>query len=138
MRFMVVRSVRAALLATTLLCADAWAQSQSPDAARSAELKKKGDDLLHASSFKEAVAAYDEAYKLDPNPAILYNRSRALEGLAEWVEALDALEKFSRDARPDLKARVPKLDALLAEQRAHVSTLAITSPVSGATVAVRE
>lgn len=134
-----MRSVRAALLATTLLSTHAWtAWAQSPDAARSAELKKKGDDLLHASNFKEAIAAYDEAYKLDPNPAILYNRSRSLEGLGEWVQALEALEKFSNDASPDLKARVPKLDALMAEQRSHVSSLAITSPVSGAIVSVRE
>src|SRR5438093_1581496 len=103
-----------------------------------AGLKQHGDELLHASDFKGALAAYDEAYKLEPNPAILYNRSRALEGLGLWVDALAALEQFVRDASPELKARVPKLDALLSEQRGHVSMLAVTSPVTGALLVVQE
>lgn len=128
---------RGLIVAFAILCgvSPAFAQT-TPE--RSAELKRHGDELLHASDFKGAVGAYDEAYRLDPNPAILYNRSRALEGLGEWAEALGALEQFAREASPDLKARVPKLDALMSEQRAHVSLLAVTSPITGATIVVRE
>ena len=121
-----------ALLVITL---PAVARAQAPATlAPYQEMKRRGDDLLDARRFAEALAAYDAAYAADPRPSILYNRGRALEFLARYPEALDSIRRFSREAPPDIRARVPGLAQLLAELEARVSTLTIQCDVAGARV----
>lgn len=114
----------------------AYAQANKADQAKAAELKKRGDDLVHQSKFKEALEAYDQSFALVPNPAIYYNRARALESMEDYPAALDAFEKFAANAPPDLKARVPNLDKMTADVASHVATLIIKCPVDGAIVTV--
>jgi PEGA domain len=104
------------------------------DEARAAELKKQGDDLVHEAKFREALELYDQSFALVPNPAIHYNRARALQSVGDFPAALEAFEKFVATAAPDLKARVPNLDKMVADVAAHVATLVITCKVDGATV----
>lgn len=115
-----------------------FAQPTKVDEAKAAEMKKQGDDLVHASKFKEALEKYDASFALVPNPAIHYNRARALQNLQDWVGALDAFEKFVATAPPDLRAKVPNLDKTIAEVQQHVSTLVIKCDVPGATILVGE
>ncbi len=115
-----------------------WAQATKADEAKAAELKKQGDDLVHASKFKEALTKYEESFAIVPNPAIHYNRGRALQKLEDYPGALDALDKFVATAPPDLRAKVPNLDKTIAEIEAHVSTLVVKCDVPGATVALRK
>jgi hypothetical protein len=104
--------------------------------ARIAELKKRGDEQLESKHYAEALAAYDEAYAIAPNAALLYNRGRALQFLGRFPEALEAIERFALDAPPELRERVPGLPRLLDDLRARVGTLVITTPVEGARVLV--
>jgi len=121
------------------LSAPAWAQpAASPaDQARAATLKKEGDALVHASKFHEALEKYDASFAIVPNPAIHYNRGRALQGLGDFPAALDELDRFVATAPPELKVKVPNLDKTMAEIAAHVSTLVIRCEVPGASVSVR-
>jgi hypothetical protein len=118
-----------ALLALVTFTLPARAQD-----ARAAELKKKADQLFDDKRYEEAVAAYDEAYAAHANAAVLFNRGRALQFLARYPAALDSIQRFSREAPPDVRARVPGLAALLADLEAHVSTLTIHCEVTGARV----
>lgn len=104
--------------------------------AKSSALKSQGDDAMQRLDYGKALALYDEAYALDKNPALLYNRGRALQALQRFPDALDALEAFEREAPDELKARVPKLRELVNEVRARVSALVLTANVSGARVVV--
>jgi hypothetical protein len=122
-------------LLLVLVTATAHAQTTPPQDA--AGLKQLGDDAMHAMHFREALQAYDAAYALKPDAAILYNRARALEGLGEYPGALDALMQFERDAPDAMKARVPKLVELEADLRGRVATLAVHCPIPGATVLLR-
>ncbi len=119
------------------LTTPAWADASKADQARASELKKQGDDLVHASKFKEALEKYDASFALVPNPAIQYNRGRALQGLQDFPGALDALDKFVATAPPDLRAKVPNLDKTIAEIASHVATLVIHCEVAGASVTLR-
>jgi hypothetical protein len=119
------------------LSAPVWAAPTKADETRAAELKKQGDDLMHASQFKEALQKYDESFAIVANPAIQYNRGRALEKLADYPAALDALEKFSATASPELRAKVPNLDKTMAEIESHVATLVVRCDVPNATISVR-
>src|SRR5262245_56384611 len=71
---------------------------------RAAELKKKGDDAMVSLRYGDALAAYEEASALVDDPALLYNRGRALQGLGQFPEALEQLEAFQAKAPPELKA----------------------------------
>lgn len=108
------------------------------DRERAAALKKKADAAMDAYKFLDAIEGYDEAYALSHDPAILYNRGRALQALGRFPEALDALESFQKEASPELIAKVPKLSELLYDVRLHVSHLTVVCNVAGAKVRVRD
>ena len=101
-----------------------------------AELKRVGDDAMATFKFAEALAAYEQAYELEPLPALLFNRGRALQLLDRLPEALEAFERFKRDAPPDLLAKVPKLEQLIGDVRAQVGTIEVVTKVVGAEVVI--
>jgi hypothetical protein len=105
---------------------------------RAGEIKKRGDDAMVSLRYADALAAYEEASALVDDPAFVYNRGRAQQMLGNYPEALALFEAFRSNAPDELKARVSGLDSLLADVRARVSTLTITSNVAGARVLVRE
>lgn len=115
----------------------ALAQAPTAEAGAAAELKDAGDQAMRRLAYGAALERYREAYAIAPDPALLYNMGRALQALGRHPEALEQMEAFARDAPPELKARVPKLDELLSELRAKVSTLELVSNVAGARVLVR-
>ena len=116
----------------------AWAQTVPGEASLPAgtpdEDKRHGDEAMVALRYQEALAYYRRAFDATKSPALLYNMGRAYEGLAEFPKALDALEEFTDKAPPELKARVPKLDELVADVRKRVATMIISAPVSGAEI----
>lgn len=121
------------VLVAVLLVSPATAQS----AQRASELKTQGDALVHELRYREAIASYDAAYAISHDPAILYNRGRAYDALGEAPQALDEFEEFVRVAPTELKAKVPRLDELLAATRARVATVLVHCSVDGATLFVR-
>lgn len=132
--------VLATLLVTTSLPRAALAQgapsaAAGPSASADDE-KRQGDEAMIALRYQEALTHYRRVYEATKNPALLYNMGRAYEGLAEFPKALDSLEEFVEKASPELKARVPKLDALVTDVRNRVATMIISSPVSGAEIRV--
>lgn len=126
------------LLVTTPSVALAQNPPEGPPAsALSAdEEKRQGDEAMVSIRYEEALAHYRRAYEANKNPALLYNMGRAYEGLADFPKALEALEEFSEKAPPELKARVPKLEALLTDVRNRVATVIVSAPVAGAEIRV--
>jgi hypothetical protein len=119
----------------------ARAQAVEPSAeerARALELKRTGDAAMESMHYRDAVDAYVQAYAITKDPALLYNRGRALQAVGDFPGALEALEGFDASAGPALKSRVPKLGELLAEVRSKVATLNVTCNVAGARVLVRD
>jgi hypothetical protein len=136
------RGLRAALAGSP-----AWAQQPTPHEApppdadkleRAKALKAQGDAAMDSGRPADAIIAYSAAYELSADPALLYNRGRALQALTEYPRALDELERFDREAPADLKAKVPKLGELIAELRQKVTTLTVVCSVQGARVLLRE
>jgi hypothetical protein len=138
------RGALALLLATTLISTAtprwAWAQTApgnqpaGGDTSSADDAKRRGDEAMIAIRYEEALAHYRRAYEQTKNPALLYNMGRAYEGLADFPNALDALDEFAVKASPELKARVPKLDELLNDVRRRVATMIVSSPVTGAEI----
>lgn len=98
-------------------------------------LKAEGDAAMDRLDFQQALDKYNQAYDKSHDPAILYNRARALQSLNRMPEALDELERFERDAPADLKGKVP-LTQLLGEYRGRVGVISLKTDVAGARVLV--
>lgn len=113
------------------------ARAQNPDE-RAMAMKRRGDELQVQKHYSEALQAYDDAYAVSPLPVLLYNRGRVLQFLGRYAEALSSIERFAREAPPELRARAAGLDGVLAELRANVTTLSIACNVHGARVLVRD
>lgn len=131
--------LRTPLLVAAILVAAAplprSARAQAPPAAESYDdLKRRGDEAMIALRYGDALDLYRRAYEASRTPALLYNMGRAYEGLGDFPRALEALEEFAEKAPPELKARVPKLDQLLADVRRRVSTVVISCSVAGADI----
>jgi tetratricopeptide (TPR) repeat protein len=101
------------------------------------ELKAAGDAAMQSLRYADALASYERATEIEPNPILLFNRARALQALQRFPEALDHFEAFQREASPQLLARAGELDALIARLRQQTSTLEVLCNVKGATVLVR-
>ncbi len=104
--------------------------------ARAAELKSRADVAMDQRHYDDAIAIYTQAYEVFPDPALLYNRSRAHEARGEYPDAFVDLEKFSNTASPELRGRVPRLTDLLLELRNKITTFELTCNVAGARVLV--
>jgi hypothetical protein len=100
--------------------------------ATAARLKTEGDAKRDELHYEEAIALYDKSYAIVPNPAILYNKARALEFIGEYPRALELLEEFSQKASPELKAKVNGLEKVIADVTARVATLRIVCNIEAA------
>lgn len=140
----------ASVLATSIAFATATATAAAPPpppaaapevvtpAARAAALKEQGNQSMLDMRYVDALAAYEESLTLAPGDVtLLYSVARARELLGDFPEALTAIERFAAEAPASVKTRVGKLDALLAELRARVSTLTIKCNIAGARILVR-
>lgn len=108
------------------------AQAQ-PAAGPADALKAEGDALMDNIRYGDALAKYEEAYKLSANPALLYNMGRALEAMSRFPEALDMLRAFDAKATPELHAKVPNLKQLLDEVEGRTTLLTVEAP-AGASI----
>jgi hypothetical protein len=100
------------------------------------DLKRQADAAFDSKHYDEALRLYDAAYALSPQPSIFYNRGRVHQYLAHYPLALAELERFQREAPPDVMAKVPAFQAILADVRKHVATLNVDCAVAGAHVLV--
>lgn len=118
----------------------ARADDASIDAKReqmAADLRARADAAMDGGSFADAVVSYRASYEMSRNPALLYNIASAYERLGDYPRALSYLEQFSHVAPADLKARVPRLDDLIASVRAKLARVVVRCNVPGARVLVR-
>ena len=109
------------------------------DEQRAATLRDTGNQAMLDMRYVDALSAYQQALALSPNySGVLYSIARAHQLLGEFAEALTTLEAFDREATPEMRAKVGRLDRLLAELRARVGVLQLSCNVSGARVLLRD
>jgi hypothetical protein len=111
---------------------------RNPNEGRAAVLRAAGNQAMLEMRYVDALAAYQQSAVLAPDyTGVLYSIARAHQLLGEFAEALKTLERFEREASPEMKAKVGGLDRLFAELRGRVGTLELSSNVSGARVLLR-
>jgi PEGA domain len=136
----VARALCFALSVTTtaLFVSPAFAQAPSAEVKEQAKkLKAEADKAMDDIQYADALKKYSAAFELTHDPALIYNRARAYGALNQYPAAVAELERFAREAPPELKAKVPGLDQLLADFKNHTSQVTITCNVT-ANVLVRD
>ncbi|TKD04413.1 PEGA domain-containing protein [Polyangium fumosum] len=136
--------VLATTFAEAALAAEPQAAPPAPAAqdpalvARAKERKAEGDKAMDKLRPLDALAAYTEAYALNPEPALLYNMGRALEALDRLPEALEKLTAFRAQAPAELLAKVPGLNDRITNLEKRLSRLTVKVNVEGARILVRD
>jgi hypothetical protein len=126
-----------ALAAASIVCAALLGSRPclAGDPAKEAEaLHARGNAAIASGRPADALADYEAAYRLKPRPALLYNQARAHQALTNYATALTLLERFEREASPELRSEVSGLSELLAELRDRIHTLTLPCNVAGAEV----
>ncbi len=98
----------------------AASEQRGGDTASARELFQKGQAAYRRGDYDEAITHWEAAYRADPRPLILYNISQAYERLGKLSEAVDALERYLREAdaadpnQSDARARLSAIRERLA------------------------
>jgi hypothetical protein len=122
----------AVLLATASPAAAEPTEADSEFARRHYEV---GLDLARAGRYEEALQEFLLAYEKSPHFAVLYNIGQAYIGLERPVEALSALERYSKEGGGEIPPdRVERINKQIAAQRARVGELRILVNVPGAAI----
>lgn len=88
--------------------------------------KARGDAAMEAGRAAEALDAYERAAKVSPQPALDYNRGRAMLALGDFAGALDAFETFTKSASPELRDKTSRLPEVMAELSGKVAYVRVT------------
>jgi tetratricopeptide (TPR) repeat protein len=131
-----MRIARLALLIAIALSAGihtATAQPDPPEKTRALELFAESDQHYKAGEFEQAADLLRQAYDLYPEPLLLYNLARALEGLGDTEGAITQYERYlatatAIDDRGAIERRVATLKAQL--EAAKPSDTAVAPPTS--------
>ena len=108
-------------LAPLLVLAMAVAPAAADDKQDAAALAAQSAKHYKRGEFEQAAALLREAHAKYPEPNLLYNLARALEGLGDQQGAIDAYEAYLASGkriedRGGIERRVATLKAELAEQ----------------------
>jgi tetratricopeptide (TPR) repeat protein len=122
----------AAAVASVVLLApsDGWAE---PRAEARAKLVQ-GSEFLKRREFEEALARFQEAYRLVPSPKIQYNFGLAYRGLGRKADAMEAFDRFLSEAPDAPKESRQTAERERAELLGQVTVLEVKVDLAGAEV----
>ena len=80
--------------------AAAQAPPPSPNTERARQAFLEGQTAYEAGDYEEAIRLWEQAYEIDPRPALHYNLAQAHGRLGHTVEEVQALERFVQAADP--------------------------------------
>lgn len=125
-----------------------WLAAATPEAdQRARELYENGAVLYEEGRYEDAVAAWEEAWRLSGRPLLLYNMANAMERLGRWEEAMDLLNRYRAyapaDERDVLDRRIRNIERRAVEQevvaaavRPEAARVPLVPVALGATAAV--
>jgi tetratricopeptide (TPR) repeat protein len=111
------------VLVASLCCAPSVARAAPPsdDGKRAVQLFEQSAAAYDAGQFAKAAELLKEAYRLRPDPVLLYNLARAYEGMGALPDAVKAYSDFlaadpTAKDRGAIEARITTLRAQIDEQ----------------------
>jgi tetratricopeptide (TPR) repeat protein len=105
-----------AVLLTLLAPSPAHSQPR-PTPPQARELVREGNSAYRIGRFEDALAAYERAYKLFPDPRLLYNLAQCHTQLRHYDRAIFLYQSFL-DQSPQVPDR-PRIEQTIAELKAR-------------------
>ncbi len=97
----------------------ASAEPSASDLERGKELYDNGRLLFDEASYRDAIVAWEEAYRLTGRHTLLFNIANAHERLADYDGAIDVLNRYrafaTADEREAIERRLRNLEKLKAD-----------------------
>lgn len=124
MRLFVVGVVLAVLFQSTAASADARQHFLA------------GQDYYTQGRYEKAIEEFDEAYRLDPKPLLLFNISQAYERLGKLDRAIEYLELYLKADPNNDNAKALKEKIANIKGRLKATGVGITCNLDGATIVV--
>jgi tetratricopeptide (TPR) repeat protein len=105
------------LVALALAVVTTAAHAEEDPIERAKVLFEQGGEAYRAGQFAKAIELLEEAHRLSNEPVLLFNLAKAHEGKGDLIAAVDAYERYLRDAKdiPDRKAIEGRVDTLRAQ-----------------------
>ena len=101
-----MRRAIAFAVVVALVAAELPARAVEESAEQSAkEHYDKAQQLYNTGNYDEAIAEYDEAYRLKPHPNVLYNIAQAYERLLDYAQSVVWFERYLAEAPADAAER---------------------------------
>lgn len=108
---------------------------RAPNPAR--EAFERGIAALEAQRYVDALAAFEESYRLRPSPVALYNVAVAQRGLGRIRDAIGTFERYLASPERGIdRARLQSIRAELDALRTQVVSLRLTVTPANATLLV--
>ncbi|MFO0653151.1 MAG: PEGA domain-containing protein [Polyangiales bacterium] len=137
MRLRTTTLALAALLTTSAAIAQTQPAPSPAAVAEARERFQRGVALSQEHNYNAAMVEFQRAYELTRNAAVLFNISATHELTGHFVEALDAMLDYERNApRDQVTARRAEIDATLARLRGRIGTVVIRFEADGLDVRV--
>jgi len=93
--------------------------------------------LYKDGDFDAALVQFERAYEVKPNFKVLYNIGQTYFQLRQYVEARDAMQRYTREGAAQIDAeRLLAVNKDLADLEKRIAYLTVTANVTGATVLV--
>jgi hypothetical protein len=96
----------------------------------------QGGEALKSGQFEEALARFQEAYRIVPSPKIHYNFGLAYRGLGRKADALEAFERFLAEATDATRETRQNAERGRAQLVSQVIVLEVKTDLPGAEVFV--
>lgn len=109
---------------------------ETPQAAQAKAHYDKAQELYATGNYDEAIAEYQEAYRLKPHPNVLYNIAQAYERLLDYAQSVVWFERYLAEAPKDAVERpiVENRLRILRNLPARISVTTIPEHVHAALV----
>jgi hypothetical protein len=110
--------------------------ADEPDPGAAKAHYEKAQQLYATGNYDEAIAEYNEAYRLKPHPNVLYNIAQAYERLLDYAQSVVWFERYLAEAPKDAVERpvVENRLRILRNLPARVSVTTIPEHVHAAIV----
>lgn len=117
--------------------APALSSVTAEDDERARELFQNGLDLYEEGRYEDAIAAWEEAWRLSGRPLLLFNMANAAERIARWDDAMELLSRYRAfapsDERETLDRRIANIQRRIEETRGATGSTTTTTSTTAQT-----
>lgn len=100
-------------------------------------LFEKGVAAFSAGSYEKALAFFQQSYKVNPKPKVLFNIAMCYRAMSQFKESVEALKQYlSQGGKSLSKKKVKEANNLIMEMESSLAQVTVIVNENGATILV--